>query len=789
MELICTCCSLHKSCNHQVHGDGSSSCDVLIVGEAPGEEEDSRALPFVGKTGKFLRTLIDAANTHDLRVRYTNTVRCRPPNNRKPTKKELTACNFHLRAEIKRTKPKVVFLLGGTATQAVLGETSIKRIRGRKIIRDGQIYFATWHPSYVQNYSRGIGSAEKEFQEDILKALSPDITKNSDVEVEIVSVMDACKILSSTYEGTKIAFDIEATTIDPYLKQAKILCVSLSFLSFGKQKTYCIDLQGFSLKDKAQGFGVYGVIHLFQILSGFDLIAQNAKYDCGYVQVLTGVNLSDSLYADTMLMQYALDEREPKGLKQMVSKYLPQYSGYESAVQEYSANDEGFENVPIKTLMQYCGMDSFCTYKLHEMLLPLLSDREDYYFDILRDGTKMLCQMEQNGCAIDLEAVQRVEVKLHSDIELRKSQILSNPAVKKFGEIKSWRSPKFLEQVIFTNQKLTPTIFTPTGRTKLDIDTLEALHDPLADKFVDLSKLQKLESTYTGDVVRNDWIRPDGLLHSTFGFEADTGRLSSRGPNIQNIPNPKRSEYGKKYNIRSYFHSRFDGGRLISADYKAIELRVFAVLSNCKFFKEIFARNGDPHKEVAARINGCSLERVSDEQREDAKTANFGALYDESAKGLSERHGKTQTYWKDFLKDYHKAVPELKQYRKVVVHGLKMNGYVESPLGARRHFDYNSSLSYGLLSAMEREACNHPIQNAASNLTVLSAIKIEKLLRQHQSKLINLIHDCTLIDWSPSIHDLLLPRMIKRIMESIDLDWLTIPTPVDITITPNWGGE
>lgn len=143
----CEGCVLATCRTKPVPGEGNPRARIMIIGEAPGRQEDESGLPFVGMAGKFLDTLLATAGLRRAEVFITNVVKCRPPNNRKPERDEVAACADYLAAQITAVDPKLIILLGGTAAAAVLGMKSIAQEHGQLLERDGRYYFVAYHPA------------------------------------------------------------------------------------------------------------------------------------------------------------------------------------------------------------------------------------------------------------------------------------------------------------------------------------------------------------------------------------------------------------------------------------------------------------------------------------------------------------------------------------------------------------------------------------------------------------------------------------------------------------------
>lgn len=162
----CTECPLHESKTHTVFGEGPDDARIMLIGEAPGRNEDLTGRPFIGSSGKLLSELISRAGMSRSDIYITSIVKCRPENNRKPRKVEYTTCiDLYLKKQIKLIDPEIIGLLGNSAINALIGENNIKQIHGNIYQKDGRRYIALYHPAAAL-YSRRL---LPELQEDILK--------------------------------------------------------------------------------------------------------------------------------------------------------------------------------------------------------------------------------------------------------------------------------------------------------------------------------------------------------------------------------------------------------------------------------------------------------------------------------------------------------------------------------------------------------------------------------------------------------------------------------------------
>ena len=239
---------------------------------------------------------------------------------------------------------------------------------------------------------------------------------------------------------------------------------------------------------------------------------------------------------------------------------------------------------------------------------------------------------------------------------------------------------------------------------------------------MDYRQLQKLSSTYVDALPKE--INPEtGRIHTTFvQTTAATGRLASTNPNLQNIP--IRSEQGRQ--IRKAFVARDQNHVLMSADYSQIELRVIAELSQDPKMLESFKKGEDIHRATAARVFNVAQEEVTREQRDQAKTVNFGIIYGVSAFGLAEQTGLSRSEARQLIDTYYETYPVLKNYIENQIHLAREQGFVETILGRRRYLKDINSRNAIVKGHAERNAINAPIQGSAADIIKIAMINLHE---------------------------------------------------------------
>lgn len=397
----------------------------------------------------------------------------------------------------------------------------------------------------------------------------------------------------------------------------------------------------------------------------------------------------------------------------------------------------------------------------------------------------VLASMEQSGIAIDSTYLEKMSENLNgqiSDLE----QTIYGYAEQEFNI----SSPLQLSKVLFEDMRL-PAQGIKKGKTGYstaanELDKLRGLH-PIINEISKYREYTKLKSTYV-DALPNQ-VGVDGRLHTTFNVTvAQTGRLSSADPNLQNIP--VRSELGKS--IRTAFIAG-EGKQFISADYSQFELRLAAVMAHDTDMIEVFNNGEDIHVRTAAEVYGIALEDVSKEQRSAAKTINFGVLYGMSPHGLAAATGMTFSDAKDFIDRYFATRQPLVDYIAQLRAQAKEQGYVETLYGRRRPTPDVNSSNFVVREAAFRQAVNMPIQGTEADIMKLAMVRLQQMFNEKfgANELINLprqllqIHDSILVECmdsqSPEV-----AGIMKDVMENI-APGLGIKLSVDVHIGKNWG--
>lgn len=388
----------------------------------------------------------------------------------------------------------------------------------------------------------------------------------------------------------------------------------------------------------------------------------------------------------------------------------------------------------------------------------------------------VLARMEHEGIKLDTHYLAEMSERLDDQISDVQQQIYGH-ADQEFNI----SSPAQLADILFVKLQL-PTQGVKKGKTGYstaasELDKLRAAH-PIINLITEYREYTKLKSTYVDTLPT--MVDEHSRLHTTFALTvAQTGRLSSNDPNLQNIP--VRTELGK--HIRTAFVAR-EGNVLVSADYSQFELRLAAYLANDTELIEMFNDGADIHTATAAQVYDRNPDEVTKQMRRDAKVINFGILYGMSAHGLSIATGMTREAAQNFINKYFELRKPILEYMNGLKERARTEGYVETLFGRRRPMPDIHSSNFVVRQAAERAAINMPIQGTEADLMKLAMVRLEEKLADTQARQLLQIHDSILVE-CPESDGEEVARLLKETMEQV-YD-LPIKLTVDTSIGKNWG--
>ncbi|MFH0924302.1 MAG: DNA polymerase I [bacterium] len=399
------------------------------------------------------------------------------------------------------------------------------------------------------------------------------------------------------------------------------------------------------------------------------------------------------------------------------------------------------------------------------------------YYKLELPLVPILARMELKGILVDIIILKEMSIEFEKELHMLSQQIFLLA-----GQEFNIDSPKQLSSILFEKLQLPTKKKTKTGYST-DVSVLEKLalvHD-LPLKILEYRTLRKLKTTYIDALPLT--INPKtGRIHTSFiQTGTSTGRLSSRNPNLQNIP--VRSEHGKK--IRRAFISE-KGSLFLASDYSQIELRILAHLSSDQRLVKAFQEGIDVHNVTACEVFGVEVDQITKELRRRAKVINFGIIYGMSAFGLAQDLKISQREAQRYIDNYFKKYSEVKRFIDETIEKAEKDGYVSTLFNRKRPVPELQSKDKNVHKLGERIAINSPIQGTAADLIKMAMIAIDKKLvdEGYKSKLILQIHDELILECPENELDVI-TLLVRTEMEGVFK--LAVPLKVEISVGKNWG--
>jgi len=519
-------------------------------------------------------------------------------------------------------------------------------------------------------------------------------------------------------------------------------------------------------------------------------IGHNLVFDLTSVAKYYGNNYPIGPYFDTMVASFLYDNRNKNkcGLADCLKREIGfvMEKGVGAQVEVYSFNE----------VAKYAYLDAKYTFLLWKILVKKLEDSQvTGVMKLEMDVLKVLCDMKLTGAPIDMVALEALDARLKEDIETAKAEIF-----KVAGQQFNINSNSDKQNILYGSKSqggrgLKPKIITAKGGDSVSAEALEAYRgqDPLVDALLTYTDLNKLHTTYVvpylgGEVTRTnagkvrvehkDSLLISGRIHCDFiQHGAETGRFSSRNPNLQNVP-ATHTAHGKA--IRNLFRAP-EGHKFVVADYSQIEPRVIASFSKDPIMLENYTNNGDIYTTVG---NEMGVDRKA------GKVLVLAMSYGVGPEKIARSIGCTKQEAKDLLERFSDRFPSINSYKfKVLVSTKKLGNkekpipYVTTILGRRRYLPKMNSSDKSDRAGAERQAFNTKIQGSAADIIKLAMVRAHALIPK-EAKLILTVHD-ELVTLTPDHLVEETQFAIRTAMEDIHL--LDIPLIADITVVERWG--
>jgi DNA polymerase-1 len=515
------------------------------------------------------------------------------------------------------------------------------------------------------------------------------------------------------------------------------------------------------------------------------LVFHNAKFD---LQVLATAGL-DMMHdeknggkrkcriVDTMIAAWLLQPDRLEGSYSLEKQAENRLHLKGTDFAEIVPKNSTFLDIPIETAYPYAAEDADFTLQLWNFYEPFIKDAGfESLFDLEMEVLPVLASMERNGIRLEKKPLEEYKVELTEKIASLQHEIYQL-----VGHEFNIASPKQLSAVLFDELQLPHGKKTKSGYST-DTSVLEELAaaHPVPYKILEYRGMAKLLSTYVETLPL--LADAESRVHTSFMQTGTaTGRLSSRDPNLQNIP--VREESGRR--IRSAFVAQ-EGRLLVTADYSQIELVVLAHLSKDENMCRAFRDGVDIHRATAALIYGVEPDVVSPDMRRTAKTINFGVIYGMSAFRLASSLGIPRKQAQDFIDSYFETYSGISRFVSDTVQSAAATGYVQTILGRKRRILNITSGNHLERAGAERIAVNTPVQGSAADIVKMAMVAVYHKLSEKfpTARLLLQVHDELIAECdekdAPAV-----AAMMKETMENVIK--LEVPLRVSVEYGKNWG--
>lgn len=765
------------------------SLRLVVVGEAPGFNEEKTGKLFSGAAGQLLDKSLGEVGLKREWFFVTNAVKCRPEDNRTPTAKEIKTCsNTYLSQELQVIQPQFGLALGNGGCQAVFGKKGITKLNGQVIERHGVTWVAAFHPAAVLRNPR----YRKSFMGALLvfSRLIRDEEGAPNTDTVLVNDKETLRQLLDELENAETAsLDVETWSSHPSVGRfkggglawwAEDFVVSTINFAFRPGYAYVLPLAHEQARWK-DWTKVRDIIKPYMEDVPY-WIMHNGKYDSKCLEMI-GINLRHSW--DTMGAEYALDENNIKDLGFLSQVYLAAPE-YKELVDKTKMRSED-----IDLMAEYGGKDADYTLRLRALQQRRLSKEalaNRLFEKLLHPADLVLTNVELRG--VPLDHVKLVDRARECDKHIAEEE-------EAIYDITGWEfninSTQQLADILFNRLDFPILERTKTGKPSTRegvLISLKTLDDEgLIERILEYRKWRGYRSRYLNpwpDLADNEW-----RLHTHFKpYHTVTGRLSSENPNLQQVP-------------RDHFIRGIVGGRpgwtILEADYSQAEMRLAGHYSQDSTMLRIFNTGRDVHMETAMSVTGKAEPDISSEERKMAKAVNFGFLYGmgwhkfmDYAKEnyeLDVTEAEAKVARKEFFRQFRSLPGWHERQRKKA----RKFGYVLSAIGRKRHLHDIHSTNSGVRNEAERQAINSPVQSLASDMMLLAMIQLEKQLDPNECHIISTVHDSILFEVRDELVDKYVP-IIRAGLEEVPLEsefecLLTVPIKADIKYGPYWSED
>ncbi len=821
----CTECGLHATAKTVcMAGDGPrKNVKVMVIGEAPGANEDKRGVPFIGESGRILRGELQRNDLAE-HTYITNLVKCRPPNNRTPTAAEIKACRHYLDEEIAELAPDFVVTAGVPATKTLFrGKAKINQFHGEIIENPkvGYIGMPIFHPAYTLRDPSKLPGLKDDIAR--LARLIKGGLRDDTVTWTVVRKGNLATFIREFEEASEFAYDCETSGLFPFQKQRYITAIAIAL----PHRTWVIpgfmhpEYQRFSHSPFAHGDAFRKLMQLLFFLAHRDkkrTYAQNGKFDNKWMRCMFGGSFR--LTFDVMLAHHVIDENLHHDLTSLCRTYLDEPE-YDISL----AEKQGKSEKPVRNY-KYCGQDATYTFRLAHLFMEML--REDpslhrLFWKITMPGARAMEDAEMEGLVIDPTARKEIGLQLLSEMITEREELNDMT-----GHEVNWNSPAQIGKLLYKDLGYQCKIFTKKGANSTSEEALLSIATkPVVRKLLKFRGAAKMFNTYIKGWQKyrvGDRYFFDYKLHGTV-----TGRYSSP---LHPIPRD-----GK---IRNLITAP-KGWTLCVLDLATAEMRIAAHLSKDPEMRRCFTHGIDIHWRTM--IENLSISQDSEwtdlvwltaeyleptrmrcsrlsyndclqilmeagpkacikvaprwyEGRTRAKAVNFGFIFGMYPKKFIEQATKdygwtpTMTEAKQARKAYFRLYSRLADWHTRTKRLAKSNGHVRCLTGRLRRLPGIQTKDKMIQMAAERQAVNSGVQALIGDYKAMLLIEIHQTFPRDHVRLVGEHHDAVLTIVRDEVIPECVPKMLKmaerpKLMDTFKIN-LSVPMEGEAELGP-WG--
>lgn len=849
----CKDCALGKQENIRVVASVlPSHAKVLFVGEAPGRDENIQGIPFVGEAGKLLNQVLSEVGISRNDIAITNVVACNPPGNATPSKKSVNACSKYLFQEIADLKPDLIVPLGATALRAIFPELgTLTKARGNfyDMPTLGCKVLPTFHPAYIlrnmlerSTFVMDLSKVSKFMRGEVTQAPK---TPTSYFVIRTKAQMDW--LVNNLHTNSEWACDTETTSTNPL--EAKIFIITFSWQ---ENVAALLDVRLFAEEEDYFFSKVKEVME-----NNSSKIFHNGGYD---IQCFLnhGIHVQN-YHVDTMLMHYLLGATEKDLGLDKLAHLFTDVGGYDLILDRYKQENhiDNYMDIPPDVIHPYALIDADVTFRSYKKLLPQIH-KEGLSFvlrKIMIPTQIILAMTEYTGVSIDVPYLEKTIVnytirmeeqfrvvkdvpqvrQYETDLIYREKKALmdhwakSKTLSKKYPVFEDYmqerlrkkpemfdiefnvNSSKQLKELLIDRMRLKVIKTTDTGAPSTDKEVLEeyALTNDFCYALLEYRRLSHLKSTFLEGIKTR--LTNDKRIHTDYYlWSTETGRPSSRDPNLNNIPRT-----GTADDIKDIFCTDkpvYPGDKywLMEADAGQAEFRIWINYSRDPQALSDLNSGYDIHKLMAAAGKGKVLPKgdipytvyqeliadVTKAERQAAKNVVFGLMYGRGAASVAKQLGISKAQAEEIINQFFTRYPLAYRWIQQTIARTRTDLYVRNLYGRKRLLPNIVSNDSDTRSAAERQAINAPIQSGASDTVFLAAIRIFKHIwnRQLKTRLVLTVYDSLVFNIPDNelkeMVDLVSVEMTRKpsdVMEVPAGAEIIVPFTSDMKVGTHWG--